>query len=1160
MSGKERKNRQSASACDGQTNIFEMFIDILDSYETELSAEQLFEASQKLEHASKQAKQRAEEERRQKAEQEKQEVERLQREAQERHVAEVTSMELPMDWDNLFLSDSRTEGVHADSPADGLILSLCNLGRVDIEYISAVCGQDYKAVIEALRGSIYQNPDTWDECFYKGWETADEYLSGNMIRKLKTARSANIKYSGYFEENIAAIRKVLPTALSSEEIYVTLGSPWVPADIIDEFIYYLLDGSKNDYSTPPEDMRVRHDVLTGTWEIPAKWRYEGVKAHHTYGTKKCTALKLMEDALNMKPVAVYETRPDRVNGGTQRIYSEKETLLALDRQRKIIQEFQKWVWKDSFRRQRLEEIYNLRYGSVCQRQFDGSFLTFPGMADDVSLYPYQKDAVARILFSPNTLLAHEVGAGKTYIMIAAGMEMRRMGLSRKNMYVVPKNIQRQWRELFLRLYPQADVLCVEPSHFTPDRREETLRRIRDEDLDAVIISYSSFEMIPLSRKYQKKELMEQQERIAASLRSTTRSSARLRRRSEAVEAALQTLELALDDLYDRIHFDELGIGALFVDEAHNFKNIKVSTRLGGIPGISAAGSKRCEDMLSKVHCVQKANNGGGVVMATGTPISNSITDIFAMQQFLQSGELALVDLQSFDSWVGMFAEKTTEFEIDVDTSSYRMRTRLARFHNLPELTAMLASVADFHDARQPEDMPDFDGYDDVTVGRSEALEKYLRKISARADSVRAGNVSRTADNMLLITVDGRKAALDMRLVEPDASCGRQSKVVRCADRVADLYFFSGQAQSAQLIFCDTSTPKSGFNIYDEMRQLLVERGIPKEQIAFVHDHDSPTQRETLFARVRRGEIRVLLGSTFKLGLGVNIQDRLVALHHLDVPWRPSDMVQREGRILRAGNTSERIFIFRYITEGSFDAYSWQLLESKQRFISQLLSGTLSQRSGSDVDDTTLNYAEVKALAIGNPLIKLRVEVANELSKTLTLQQKLNEERQIMSRELAQLPGSIEIQQETVQYCREDTEYLEACRRDYTEDERRIIRTQLQEGLKDNERKSTETVLLTYQGFNVILPSNMLSDRPFVWLERSGRYYVRMGDSGTGMLIRIDNFLSGLGEHLAHLEEELHDMIRRQNDLTRDLEQRHDYLDEISELRNRLADIDNRLGI
>lgn len=1142
------ENRSSLSLRD-------ILAELLENSELPLSARELSDAIEELTRARASAAKREKEEHRQR---EKEEAERRKREAEEQkaaHIQAVTSMELPLDWENVFNSDVRTQGVHAESIPDGLIRSLQNLGRVDIEYISSITGADYKTVIGALKGSIYQNPETWYECFFRGWETAEEYLSGNLMRKWKAAKKANEEYRGYFQDNIDALEKALPESVPAEDIYITLGSPWIPTDIIDDFITHLLK-LKTAFSGTV------HDEYTGAWEIPRKSVHKhNVRSAATFGTSRIGALYILEHTLNMKTISITDEvanplKPD----GKKRVVNQSETMLALQRQQKMNEEFRKWVWRDENRKKRLETIFEENFSCVRRRIFDGAFLEFPTMSPDITLYPYQKNAVARILFSPNTLLAHDVGSGKTYIMIAAGMELRRTGLSKKNLYVVPNNIVSQWRDIFKLMYPDASVLCIEPRTFVPAKRESVLKEIRDSDYDGIIMAYSCFEQIPLSKDFYLDELEARKAAITELAKNSSKATSRLKKKKEAVQKAIAELNAAVTGLYDTVYFDELGITRLFVDEAHNFKNVPIGTQTGGVLGISPTGSKKCRDMMDKVHQVQKQNAGGGVVMATGTPITNSITDAFVMQQYLQSGELALLDLQSFDGWIGMFAEKVTEFEVDVDTSSYRLATRFAKFHNLPELTALLSSVADFHQVDSTAGVPDFDGYKDALIGRTQGFEDYLKDISRRAEDVRKGCVPRTEDNMLKITTDGRKAALDLRLADPSAGFTWQSKVARCAENVFDIYRSTQLRARTQLIFCDTSTPKQGFNIYDELKRLLVNMGVPEEAIAYIHDAETERSRTWLFGKVRRGEVRILIGSTFKLGLGVNIQDKLIALHHLDVPWRPADMTQREGRILRQGNENPKVYIYRYITEGSFDAYSWQLLETKQRFITGLLSGSLSERSGSDIESTVLNYAEVKALAVGNPLVKERVETANSLSRYLTLQKKAVETRLRLEREQAELPGRIEYQRQIMKKCVLDHCDYKRNYRKHTKEERKAIREQLYSGVQDNVLETREKTLMTYQGFEVILPANMRSEKPYIWLQRNGRYYVELGDSETGMLIRVDNFLEGFGEHRIKLAEALEDLSSRMKSVQAELEKGESYTDEIQTCIKRLEKLDKKLGV
>jgi len=1134
----------------GEVLVFDDFLRILEN-SGKISPRKVATAVERLREAREAARKRQED-----ADRKQQEEERKKQEAQEEHIRQVTSMDLPMDWDNLFAGDSRTEGVHADSISDGLILSLSNLGRVDMEYIATVTGEDIKTVISALKGSVFQNPDTWEECFWKGWETAEEYLSGNMITKWKSAKEANKKYNGYFADNVKAIEKVLPDAVSCDDIYITLGSPWVPVSVIDDFIRHILKLKGSCYAW------TSHDTYTGTWEIANKATYKHrVASRSTYGTEKMPALQILERTLNMKSVSVTQEVTCLTNkSGKKRVVDQGETVAALEKQQKLIAEFQKWVWKDPDRRHELERIFESSFSCVRKRHFDGSFLRFPNMSPEVELYPYQKDAVARILFSPNTLLAHDVGSGKTFIMIAAGMELRRMGLSQKNLYVVPNNLVGQWEGIFRRLYPQAKLLCVEPKNFTPAKRDNVLEDIRDTDYDGIVMAYSCFEGIALSQDYLIRELEKTREELKKLLGNSRRSSNKLRRKAKSVDEALCKAVTAVLKNSSRVYFDELGITRLFVDEAHNFKNVPLDTKTDRVLGISAGGSQKCQDMLDKVRMIQSRNGGGGVVMATGTPITNSITDAFIMQQYLQSGELAMLDLQSFDSWVGMFAERVTEFEIDVDTGSYRLATRFARFHNLPELTSLLASVADFHQVGVLDGVPETDGYRDVLVGKTEDFSEYLTTISQRAEAVRSGLVPRNEDNMLMITTDGRKAALDLRLVKPEAVFTYQSKAARCAENIYEVYRRTEESSSTQLVFCDTSTPKKGFNVYDEVRQLLILAGIPASRIAYIHDADTERRRQALFAKVRKGEIRILFGSTFKLGLGVNVQDKLIAVHHLDIPWRPADMTQREGRILRQGNENKKVYIYRYITEGSFDAYSWQLLETKQRFITELLSGSMDARSGSDIEDTVLDYAEVKALAVGNPLVKVRVETANELSRLLTLQRKTKEYRIAMEKELMELPGKLQHQRELISRCRRDGEFVRSSIFVKDMDRRKAIRKTLFDAVAANALAVKETVLMDYRGFQVVLPANMSEKKPYVWLQREGRYYVELGEAETGYMTRLDNILEGLPVHGDKLVRNLQGMLRRREELKLELMKDEDYSAEIESYREKLAKLDKKLGV
>ena len=1038
---------------------------------------------------------------------------KIQTEKEHQRIAKITCMELPSGWINPYATDEKATDIYAESIADGLALSLNYLGVVDIEYISQITGESYQEVILALKGTIYQNPDTWEECFYKGWELASEYLSGRVLDKLEKAQKANRTYQGYFAGNILALKNVLPKAASKDSIYITLGSPWVPTDIIDKFIEHLLGTI-----TPKKrgGYKVIRDPETGVWRIPQKSRYDGdVKSNNTYGTTRIEALSIIEKTLNIKNITVFDEVPsDFHKSGTKKVINETETILAIDKQNKIIQEFQKWVWADEFRKKRLIDIYEEKYVSRVARHYNGSFLTFPNMAKTENLFEYQKNAVARILFASNTLLAHEVGAGKTYVMIAAGMELRRLGISKKNLYVVPNSITGQWEGTFQKLYPDVKLLCVTPGTFTKEHRLKVLEQIRDNDYDGIIIAYSCFEMIPV-RKGQEDML---------------------------------------------IGFDELGINTLFVDEAHNYKNLPIDTKIKGVLGISPSGSAKCQNMMEKVRIVQRDNKGRGVVFATGTPITNSLTDIYVMQRYLQSEELKRLDIYHFDSWVGMFAERVSELEIGVDVNRFRIATRFSKFHNLPELSVLLSKITDFYQVDKTNGIPQMEGYRDVVIKKTDAFKRFLFQIAERADYVQKGYISRKDDNMLKITTDGRKAALDLRLVDDSSAFEKQCKVAQCAEKVYEIYQKTQSAKLTQLVFCDVSTPKPEFNIYDEMKRLLLEKGVWEGDIAYIHDAKTDAQRNELFQKVQKGEIRVLLGSTFKLGIGVNVQNKLIALHHLDVPWRPADMIQREGRILRKGNENEEVFIYRYIAEGSFDAYSWQLLESKQKMINGILSGCMTERGCLEVADTVLNYAEIKAIAIGNPLLKKRMEISNELSRNLTLQKKQEELKLMLEAELAQLPYEIERQKKIVAKYQQDADFYQGSKRVYSAEQRKAIREQIYQELVANELYLKERVIGSYQGFNVILPANMTKRHPFVYLEKYGRYYIPMGDKASGILVRIDNFLKGIEDQLAKQKDKLESMRRKEKDIKSDLKKGGEYITRIEELAKELAEIDKRLGV
>ena len=706
-----------------------------------------------------------------------------------KHIEEVTAMDLPIDFENSFKEDYRAN-IHCDNVNDALLYSIDALGMVDIEFISSITGEEMKTVIEKLKGQIFQNPLHWNECFYKGWEIADEYLSGNLLHKHQLALEANEEYLGYFDDNVKALEKLLEKDISIDDIYITLGSPWVPTDIIDDFIFHLigLERDANGHfpnSAHPflgKEFAVNHDDVTGLWDIPQKGRFRKSRHHgkyeeanyHTWGTERMDMLYLLENILNMKTLSIFDyVGPLKKT----KILNSQETVKVLEKQDKMISEFKKWVWADDNRSRRLQRAYNRRYGNIRKRNFDGSFFEFPEMNPEIQLRPHQKDAVARIIFSDNTLLAHDVGAGKTFTMIAAGMELKRLGKSQKNMYVIPNNIMPQWSKMFYKMYPNANILVVDRRNFNSKKRAGTLDKIINEDFDAILITYSCFDMLSLSKKYYKEFYEKQLERLTKAKEKFSSERAIEAKRLAAMRA-LEKLQEEMPENVCEVPFDDLGINTLFVDEAHNYKNVSLHSGIMRVRGISNSGSAKCDAMMDKVHCVQRQNNGGRVIMATGTPITNSITDLFIMQKFLQEGELEFLGIHNFDSWVAMFGKKVTEFEIDVDTNSYHLATRFAKFCNVPELTSILSSISDFYHVDNSMGLPEFEGYKDSIAPGSDDFKDYLREISNRADDVRNKRVDKKQDNLLKITTDGRKAALDMRLIDMVYGLDVDSKVYR----------------------------------------------------------------------------------------------------------------------------------------------------------------------------------------------------------------------------------------------------------------------------------------------------------------------------------------------------------------------------------------------
>lgn len=931
-----------------------------------------------------------------------------------------------------------------------------------------------------------------------------------------------------------------PHAITYRDIEVSLGAPWISQEIINDFANHLMNQSGWNY--------VEYEQITGSWFVNHKQVWDtlnNARATVKYGTRKYNALWILESTLNLREIKL------RDNLGK---FDEKETVAALEKQQKIKEEFKHWLWQDEDRTWAVEEAYNSLFSGIEKTECSGKNLAFPDMNPEFQLFDYQKDAVQRIISTPNTLLAFDVGAGKTFIMIAAAMEMRKSGLSRKNMFVVPNNIVGQWENIFLTLYPKAKILTVDPKTFKAGVRKKVLEQIKNGDYDGIIIAYSCFEMIPVSKNFLTAQLEEKIAPINAAIAAIQKGyiwqggrENALKQQKKYLCSLVNDFIKSLDFIPSDITFDMLEINTLFLDEAHNYKNLPIRTKLKNLNGINVKGSPKCTGMMSKVRCVQQQNGGRGVVFATGTPLCNSISDAYAMQLYLQPEMMHKTNLDIFDNWVKTFAEPQQVCEIDVDTSRFRYVHRFAKFFNLPELSKMFTQVAVFHAMDSVQGLPTLRQYSDVTVKRSAQLAEYMESLCDRTKEIRSGKIDRTYDNMLKVSTDGRKAALSLRLVGQEQGYDENSKIYNCVENVAKIY--REIPGCSQIVFCDISTPEGKkakeYNIYEDVKRHLMEKGIPKQEIAFVHSCHSESTKRKLYENVNSGKVRVLIGSTFKLGIGANVQTKLKAVHHLDVPWRPADMVQREGRILRRGNENREIFIFRYITEGSFDAYSWQILETKQKFISQFLIGSTYQREAADLENDVLTYAQVKSLALSQPLMKKLAETENALRNARILAMKEEETRKALVEERISLPGRQERLQKRAEVTNANLEYLKG-----------LSTGQFSAAVKETGAALTTEFLfgrneekaLDFLGFSLELPQTQNEKKPYIFLQRLGeRYSVEMGDKPAGNAARIRNFLKNFEKVAAQVEEQIEAGKRRSIDIENLLQTQSVYPEQIRQL-------------
>ena len=852
---------------------------------------------------------------------------------------------------------------HTETAAEALAVSLNELGRVDMEYMSRLCGKSETEIAAELSGVIFRVPGT------ERYVTADEYLSGNVREKLREAEAA-AKDDASFNINVEALKAAQPRELTASEIDVRLGATWIEPRCIEQF---MVETFQPTYWAS-RSMDVSYSPYTSEWHIDGKSAVgaNDVNACSTYGTSRMNAYKILENTLNLRDVRIYDKIED-ADGTERRVLNVKETTLAQQKQQVIKDAFRDWLWKDPKRRETLVAKYNELFNSTRPREYDGSHLTFPGMNPEIKLREHQRNAIARILYGGNTLLAHEVGAGKTFTMAAAAMEAKRLGLCRKPMFAVPNHLTEQWASEFLRLYPSANVLVATKKDFEPANRKKFCARIATGDYDAVIIGHSQFERIPVSQERQERLLRSEIEEITEGINQLKRSSGE-RFSIKAMEKTKKSLEAKLKKLLDSLKddvvtFEELGVDRLFVDEAHSYKNLYYHTKMQNVAGLSSAEAQKSSDMYMKCRYVDELTGSRGVVFATGTPVSNSMTELYTMQRYLQHDTLERLGLSHFDSWAANFGETVTALELAPEGTGYRARTRFSKFFNLPELMNLFREVADIKTSDQlmlptPEVM-----YHNEVSQPTEIQKNLVQELSERATKVHARTVDPSEDNMLAITNDGRKLGLDQRVVNPLLPDADGTKVNRCVDNVFRIWQEGADKKLTQLVFCDLSTPGKGFNVYDDIKTKLISRGVPESEIAFIHTADTEAKKKELFAKVRSGNVRVLLGSTAKMGAGTNVQDRLIALHDLDAPWRPGDLEQRKGRIARQGNMNETVHVYRYVTEQTFDSYIWQTLENKQRFISQIMTSKSPVRSCEDADETTLSYAEVKALCAGDPRIR-----------------------------------------------------------------------------------------------------------------------------------------------------------------------------------------------
>lgn len=1055
----------------------------------------------------------------------------------------------------------------ADNAEDALRYSLNNRGCVDFEYMKTLYPKNNDEIIEELDGLIYQDPEKTNE-FNNGWVITSEYLSGNVKQKLNYVKTIN--KDGKYDKNIEALERVQPTPLEYDEISVKLGSTWIPEDVYHDFCCELLDIPSWNKSK----LKIKYAKEANTWLFQASGLYGyGVKNTTTWGTQRADALSIIKNTLNLQIITIYDTLEDE-----RKVVNPVETANAREKQEFIKQEFKDWIWKDENRRNRLVKLYNENFNCMKEREYDGSHLTFDGMNPNIELRPHQKDAVARIIYGGNTLLAHAVGAGKTYECIAGAMELKRLGIVSKPMFVVPNHLLGQWANEILKLYPTANVLVATQKDFEKTKRKKLMGRIATGEWDAVLIAHSSFGLIPMSKEYEQKHLENQIEEVSSAIERIKEESGDglSVKKLEQIKTSIETkLRVLLDAPKDNVvNFEELGVDELIVDEAHMFKNLPMFSKIRNVAGINNSESKKATDLFMKISYILENNGGKGTIFATGTPISNSMGELYAMQKYLQIDRLREMGLEHFDEWASTFGEIVHSFEIAPDGSGFRTKARFAQFFNIPELMTLFKEIADIKTSKMLNlPVPKLKGgdYKTVVAPKSEELGKYVEKLAERSEIIR-NHCDPRIDNMLLVTNDGRKAALDLRMIDSSMPDLPDSKVNMAVENIYRIWLENKEDRLTQLVFCDLSTPKNDgkFNVYDDIKNKLIVKGVPEEEIEFIHNAKTNSQKLKLFEDMRNGTKRILIGSTSKMGAGMNVQDKLIALHHLDCPWRPSDIEQREGRILRQGNQNAEVEIYRYVTEGSFDAYSYQLIQTKATFINQIMANSNGcGRTAEDLDRDTLTYAEVKALASGNPLILEKFKVENELKQLYLSKNRYDKSHiELASKYNTELPRQLKYQKQYLNGLNEDIKNVrdlsagnfEITIKDKIYTSRKDASTMFYKSLSTL-KIDEETKIGEISGFDIVGLKDSLWYKPVIYIKGVGKYKVETSNiDEIGNILKLENILKSFSNKIDTVKEQIAYTEKQLIDIKEELDKPFANQERIRELQKEKMRIDSELDL